>query len=216
MSMWTGFLIGLVLALTLVMTLVRPVADSGLDSESAAPSTALSPPASVQASRSPPAVEAVVEMPAAPLPDERPVEAAAVQDEPITPIPEPDESMANGALPKDVADTLSASTSTAALSIVDPPVRTVVIEPAAVNSDLATINDDALQWYSFWHPFTSELSANGFRDRLERVTGLNYRVVRDDSGEFHVAVAYQDEQSRESNLVAIEAATGLNLRGASF
>lgn len=77
-------------------------------------------------------------------------------------------------------------------------------------------SDDARQWYAFWQPFSSELSARGFRARLERITGLDYRVVKLDSGRYHVAFGYADEQSRVRNLVAIEEATGLSLGSGSF
>ena len=38
------------------------------------------------------------------------------------------------------------------------------------------------QWYSFWNPFRSEIAANGFVAQLEKVTGLDYRVVRVKTG----------------------------------
>jgi len=70
----------------------------------------------------------------------------------------------------------------------------------------------ALQWHAFWQPFHSEISAEGFRRRLEGVTGLDYRVVSPRPGEYQVAFAYRDESERLENLAAIEAATGLVLR----
>lgn len=68
------------------------------------------------------------------------------------------------------------------------------------------------QWYAFWQPFRSEISAEGFRRRLEGVTGLDYRVVSPQPGEYQVAFAYRDEAERLAHLAAIEAATGLVLR----
>ncbi|MBT8116825.1 MAG: hypothetical protein KJO66_03265, partial [Gammaproteobacteria bacterium] len=34
------------------------------------------------------------------------------------------------------------------------------------------------EWFPVWDPFHSELSANAFARRLERVTGLDYRVIK--------------------------------------
>lgn len=68
------------------------------------------------------------------------------------------------------------------------------------------------QWHAFWQPFHSEISAEGFRRRLEGVTGLDYRVVSPRPGEYQVAFAYRDEAERLAHLAAIEAATGLVLR----
>ena len=72
--------------------------------------------------------------------------------------------------------------------------------------------EPARRWHAFWQPFRSEISAEGFRRRLEGVTGLDYRVVSPRPGEYQVAFAYRDEAERQENLAAIEAATGLVLR----
>ncbi|MGI9204454.1 MAG: hypothetical protein ACR2Q3_10615 [Woeseiaceae bacterium] len=68
-------------------------------------------------------------------------------------------------------------------------------------------------WYSFWNPFRSELAANGFVTQLERVTGLDYRVVKVKSGVYEVAFAYGDDTERNTKLAQISAATGLELTG---
>jgi len=73
-------------------------------------------------------------------------------------------------------------------------------------------DEPARQWHAFWQPFHSEISAEGFRRRLEGVTGLDYRVVSPRPGEYQVAFAYRDEAERQERLAAIEAATGLVLR----
>jgi len=70
---------------------------------------------------------------------------------------------------------------------------------------------EPLQWYAFWSPFRSEVAANGFVDQLQRVTGLDYRVVKVKSGVYEVAFAYQDDQEITANLSQISAATGLQL-----
>jgi hypothetical protein len=68
-----------------------------------------------------------------------------------------------------------------------------------------------MQWYSFWNPFRSEIAANGFVSQLEKVTGLDYRVVRIKTGIYEVAFAYNDDDERRKKLSQISAATGLEL-----
>lgn len=82
----------------------------------------------------------------------------------------------------------------------DAPAPPPATEPAA-----------ALQWYAFWSPFRSEVAANGFVEQLQRVTGLDYRVVKVKSGVYEVAFAYEDDQDITANLSQISAATGLQL-----
>jgi hypothetical protein len=67
------------------------------------------------------------------------------------------------------------------------------------------------QWYSFWNPFRSEIAASGFVAQLERVTGIDYRVVKIKPGVYEVAFAYGDDAERHAKLVQISAATGLDL-----
>ena len=68
-----------------------------------------------------------------------------------------------------------------------------------------------MRWQSFWNPFRSEIAANGFVAQLERVTRLDYRVVRVKPGHYEVAFAYLDDAERRPKLSQIEAATGLEL-----
>lgn len=72
---------------------------------------------------------------------------------------------------------------------------------------------DELQWYSFWNPFRSELAANGFVSRLEKVTGLDYRVVKVKTGVYEVAFGFADDTERRSKISQITLATGLDLPG---
>ena len=74
----------------------------------------------------------------------------------------------------------------------------------------------ARQWFGFWYPFKSELSADGFRQRLERVTSLDYRVVEVERGQYQVAFAFTEEEERLKSLAEIEAATGLTLKRVAF
>lgn len=67
------------------------------------------------------------------------------------------------------------------------------------------------QWYAFWSPFRSEIAATGFVDRLQSVTGLDYRVVKVKPGVYEVAFAYRSDDEITANLSQISAATGLQL-----
>ncbi|MDH4047011.1 MAG: hypothetical protein OEW68_07910 [Gammaproteobacteria bacterium] len=68
-------------------------------------------------------------------------------------------------------------------------------------------------WHSFWNPFRSEIAARGFVSQLERVTGLDYRVVKVKTGVYEVAFAYDSDLERQAKLSKIQAATGLDLPG---
>ncbi len=70
---------------------------------------------------------------------------------------------------------------------------------------------DELQWYSFWNPFRSEIAASGFVTQLEKVTGLDYRVVKVKTGVYEVAFAYNNDTEKRTKLSQISAATGLDL-----
>ena len=70
---------------------------------------------------------------------------------------------------------------------------------------------DELQWYSFWNPFRSEIAARGFVTQLEKVTGLDYRVVKIRTGVYEVAFAFDNDSEKRSKLSQISAATGLDL-----
>ena len=68
-------------------------------------------------------------------------------------------------------------------------------------------------WYAFWNPFRSEIAARGFVAQLEKVTGLDYRIIKVKAGVYQVAFAYADDQERQARLSQIQAATGLDLSG---
>jgi hypothetical protein len=68
-------------------------------------------------------------------------------------------------------------------------------------------------WHTFWNPFRSEIAARGFVSQLERVTGLDYRVIKVKSGVYEVAFAYESDADRQKRLSQIQAATGLDLPG---
>ena len=85
-----------------------------------------------------------------------------------------------------------------------------VTENAAIAEDIPIVVED-LQWYSFWNPFRSEIAANGFVSQLEKVTGLDYRVVKIKTGVYEVAFAFADDVERRSKISQISMATGLEL-----
>jgi len=70
-----------------------------------------------------------------------------------------------------------------------------------------------MHWYSFWSPFKSEIAATGFVTQLQRVTGLDYRIVRIEAGVYEVAFAYSDDDELAASLSQISAATGLEMPG---
>ena len=83
------------------------------------------------------------------------------------------------------------------------PIAEIVAEPV-----LASEN-----WYAFWTPFRSELAATGFIAQLQRTTGLDYRVLKQEPGVYAVAFAYSDDSDIRGKLVTISTATGLELPG---
>ena len=94
------------------------------------------------------------------------------------------------------------------------PQETVTEEPEAAPAPAESPPMQVVaapQWYAFWSPFRSEIAANGFVDQLQRVTGLDYRVVKVKPGVYEVAFAYEDDGEITANLSQISAATGLQL-----
>lgn len=66
-------------------------------------------------------------------------------------------------------------------------------------------------WYAFWSPFRSEIAANGFVSKLQESTGLDYRVVKVETGVYEVAFAYIDDADIQDKLARISNATGMNM-----
>lgn len=100
-------------------------------------------------------------------------------------------------------------------AVADPAVE--AYEEPIINPTTETAAESAPQqpqpehWYAFWSPFRSELAANGFVSQLQRITGMDYRVVRQKPGVYEVAFLYEGEDDIETKLVAISAATGLEM-----
>jgi hypothetical protein len=71
--------------------------------------------------------------------------------------------------------------------------------------------DPQQRWYEFWNPFRSEIAAQGFVSQLEKVTGLDYRIIKVATGVYQVEFAYSSDDERRMKLSRISAATGLDL-----
>jgi hypothetical protein len=76
----------------------------------------------------------------------------------------------------------------------------------AIASPVADLN-----WEPVWRAFRSELSAKGFADHLERLTGQEYRVRRTSPWAYQVELPYFDEAQRDAALHEIQSKTGLLL-----
>ncbi len=90
-----------------------------------------------------------------------------------------------------------------------PPLQDEAVAVVALAPD--PIIEKDMRWYSFWNPFRSEIAANGFVTQLEKVTGLDYRVVKIKAGVYEVTFAYQSDNERRTKLTQISSATGLDL-----
>jgi hypothetical protein len=90
-----------------------------------------------------------------------------------------------------------------------PPLQDEAVAVVAPAPD--PIIEKDMRWYSFWNPFRSEIAANGFVTQLEKVTGLDYRVVKIKAGVYEVTFAYQSDNERRTKLTQISSATGLDL-----
>ena len=90
-----------------------------------------------------------------------------------------------------------------------PPLQDEAVAVVAPGPD--PIIEKDMRWYSFWNPFRSEIAANGFVTQLEKVTGLDYRVVKIKAGVYEVTFAYQNDTERRTKLSQISSATGLDL-----
>jgi len=102
------------------------------------------------------------------------------------------------------------------------PMQSIIPEPPAVTNSRPTppatpveaeqaVAPLALQWHSFWSPFSSQIAASGFVSRLETLTGFDYRVVKVRTGVYDVAFAYTDESERLDKLSMIASAASLDL-----
>lgn len=106
--------------------------------------------------------------------------------------------------------TLSSEELTPGISQNNSQIASFPAEPGSATAiDDAAEND--LRWHSFWNPFRSAIAANGFVGQLEKVTGLDYRVVKIKTGVYEVTFAYENDTERRTKLSQIASATGLDL-----
>lgn len=68
-----------------------------------------------------------------------------------------------------------------------------------------------IKWHAFWNPFRSRIAAEGFVGQLEKVTGLDYRVVKIKTGVYEVTFAYENDDERREKMSLIASAAGLDL-----
>ena len=76
---------------------------------------------------------------------------------------------------------------------------------------IETAIENDLRWHAFWNPFRSRIAAEGFVGQLEKVTGLDYRVVKIKTGVYEVTFAYESDSERRNKMSLIASATGLDL-----
>ena len=93
----------------------------------------------------------------------------------------------------------------------DEPLDNAAQVAAAAEPVAQALLPDSQQWFAFWSPFRSEIAASGFITQLQRVTGLDYRIVKIEPGVYEVAFAYAADEDISMNLLQISAATGLDL-----
>lgn len=221
MTRLLGFLSGLLLVIALAFVVLRYApawlpGERGVAGVSSADGAVAAATQEEQAGESTPtpAGEPPAGLPEA-LPEEAGPEPAPNPAE--QPARAPTQEPARGSTPETlprVDDPPPAPASTVAAEVGEDPgdYRAAIAANAAIAATADEADEPARQWHAFWQPFRSEISAEGFRRRLEGVTGLDYRIVSPRPGEYQVAFAYRDEAERQQNLAVIEEATGLVLR----
>lgn len=142
---------------------------------------------------------------AEPIDEARPDDADEAVDEPVAP---------------QESETAEAIIQEEPVELVATPLESVAEMPAPATApmpmpvdEVPALQPDTLQWYAFWSPFRSEIAASGFVAQLQRVTGLDYRVVKIKPGVYEVAFAYAEDAEISNNLSQISAATGLDMPG---
>ena len=107
-----------------------------------------------------------------------------------------------------------AETEIASVDLVDAEslvTNEVLPEDVELFAEPQDLFNSPLHWHEFWNPFRSELAAQGFVSQLEKVTGLDYRVVKVKAGVYQVGFEYADDDERRFKISQISAATGLDL-----
>ena len=147
--------------------------------------------------------------------DEVPETATAVVIEPVAPEPVPEEPAVTVEEPlEEPADEppesplTDAETEALIEEMFSPQPQPVAAE--APDPDTTAVDE---HWYAFWSPFRSEIAANGFVEKLQETTGIDYRVVKVKTGVYEVAFAYTDDADIQDKLTRISNATGLDMTG---
>lgn len=84
------------------------------------------------------------------------------------------------------------------------------VQAAGLFSETQDVFNVDQYWHEFWNPFRSEIAARGFVSQLEKVTGLDYRIMKVKAGVYQVGFAYANDAERYTKLSQISAATGLD------
>jgi len=93
----------------------------------------------------------------------------------------------------------------------DEPQIAELAPQSASTAELIEPTPNDPKWHAFWNPFRSRLAAEGFVGQLEKVTGLDYRVVKIKTGVYEVTFAYESDDERRNKMSLIASATGLDL-----
>jgi hypothetical protein len=114
------------------------------------------------------------------------------------------------------AEELAVATEAAIESVPDEvsmPMAADLVDEMAIEAmtEPQDIYNPEQYWHEFWNPFRSEIAARGFVSQLEKVTGLDYRVMKVEAGVYQVGFAYSDDEERRFKISQISAATGLDL-----
>ncbi len=74
-----------------------------------------------------------------------------------------------------------------------------------------TRNGRAAGWHAVWKDFRSELSARGFAEQLQRLTGREFRVAGQGPGSYQVQLGYRNAGDLQAVMSDIHEKTGLQL-----
>lgn len=121
-----------------------------------------------------------------------------------------DEQSAGAAGTPNIATPIGGSTPPAAATRGEPQDISAP-EQAASLADASGPASEKQQWQPVWQAFRSALSANGFADHLQRLTGQQYRVRRTSAWAYQVELAYVDGRRRDAVLYEIQTKTGLGV-----
>ena len=91
-------------------------------------------------------------------------------------------------------------------------ILTTLPQPEEVSGSEAQANASIVSWHAVWKPFRSQLAANGFAERLGRLTEREYRVRRLSVGAYQVEVGYDPHSGVADTLMQIRMVTGLRVK----